>query len=520
MTLRVDTQQGALEGRVRGGHAAFLGIPFAAPPVGGLRFQPPAPAAAWSGVREAKAFAPAAMQGVEFAPGVGITGAQREDCLYLNVFTPAVSAARAAKLKEKPLPVLFWVHGGAFTVGTAGIRLYDGGALCELGEVVVVSANYRLGALGFLSLLEHGASFGARANLGLLDLLSALHWVHDHIANFGGDPSNVTLFGESAGGTAVSLLMAVAEARPLFRRAVTQSGTGPLKLAKPERGLEVAARFMARLEIPFTQAARLQSLPVEALMAAQRALESDGTSWPHFFPVLDGALFREQPGEMIKRGELRNIALLTGTNRDEWNLFAALDMKSWAAPLEEDAQLARLLTLMPRAPEAALRALITGYRASREALGLPASPRAVLRAIEGDLRFRIPSTRFAEAHVRAGGSAHSYLFCHGSPGLRGELGACHALELPFVFGSLSAPNQARFAGSGPAVEALSRAMMQAWTSFARTGDPSCEALGTWPTFEPDADGPQRRATQVLALPSRLEYAPLEAERRLWDELGL
>ncbi len=510
-TLRVETTLGAIEGVARKEHAAFLGIPFAAAPVGSLRFRAPEPALPWTSVREAKAFSPAAMQGVEFAPGVGIRGAQREDCLYLNVFTPALHG----DAEGKPRPVLFWVHGGAFTVGTAGITLYDGGALAELGDVVVVTANYRVGALGFLVLGEHGTELGARANLGLLDQVAALRWVQENITRFGGDPANVTLFGESAGGTAVSLLMAAAEARPLFRRAIVQSGTGPLRVAKEARALEVTERLLERLGLSLKDAPRLQTMPAKELMAAQHALESDGSLWPHFFPVLDGALFTEQPGESIAKGALKDIPLLTGTNRDEWNLFAAMDMKSWAAPLDEAAQIALLQRAMPRASDVALRRLAAGYANSRQVLGLLAHPRAVLRAIEGDLRFRIPATRFAEAHLRAGADVYSYLFAYGSPGLRGELGACHALEIPFVFGSLSAPNQARFVGEGPAVEALSRGMMQAWAAFARSGDPSCEALGAWPRFDE-----RTRSTMVLNAESAVEKAPFEAERSLWDELGL
>lgn len=505
MTERVQTRVGAIEGISRRDHVAFLGIPFAAPPVGNLRFRAPEPAAAWTFVREAKKFSPTAMQGASFAPGTRVEGNESEDCLYLNVFTPAADGKRR--------PVLVWIHGGAFVVGTASIPLYDGGALAALGDAVVVTLNYRLGALGFLALGEDGQRWGAQANLGLLDQLCALRWVREHIAEFGGDPENVTLFGESAGGASVSLLMLAPAAQGLFRRAIVQSGTGPLSLPRVEDAARNTDAFLGALGITRAQSERLQRVPVAELMRAQCEVEKQVVGWPHFFPVQDGVLFPKSPAELIKDGIAKGTQLLTGTNRDEWNLFAAHDVPAWLAPMDLQRACAELEARLPRRARGAVRELLETYRASREARGLPHHPRALVDAILGDSRFRIPSLRFVEAHMAAGGSAHMYLFTYGSPGLRGALGACHALELPFVFGTLSSPGQDRFAGTGPKVEALSRHMMQAWLAFARSGDPSAAPLSPWPAYDTET-----RPTMLLDLESSLAQAPFDEERAAWDGL--
>jgi para-nitrobenzyl esterase len=280
-------------------------------------------------------------------------------------------------------------------------------------------------------------------------------------------------------------------------------------LSSAEHALRTGESLLHELGIPLAESERLATLPVEQLMAGQARVETDA-GWPHFYPIVDGQLITSEPGEALHAGALREIPLLSGSNRDEWNLFAALGVATWGKPFSEEEAMAALTAKLKFASETKLRELLHGYRVSRTRHGLPADNRALLRAIEGDLRFRMPTLRVAETHAELGGSTYAYLFNYGSPALRGALGACHGLELPFVFGSLSAPGQERFAGSGPAVEALSQGMMDAWLAFARTGDPSCEALGVWPPFENRA-----RQTMVFDLVSQVEEAPLEDERRLW-----
>lgn len=503
MSSRVVTTFGPIEGVARAGHLAFLGIPFAAPPVGRLRFRAPEAPASWSSTLETKRFGAVAPQGAEFAPGVKIEGHESEDCLHLNVYTPVADNRRR--------PVLFWVHGGAFSLGSANVALYDGGALATLGDVVVVTANYRVGTLGFGVFGPESTRWGARANLGLLDQAAALRWMRDNIASFGGDPENVTLFGESAGGTSVCLLTVMEEAAGLFRRAIVQSGTGPVRLARLERAAETGARLLHELGITSAQSERVQSVPLAELMRAQAVVEGDGAGWPHYYPVLDGATFKEHPRDSLAAGKAKHIPLLIGSNRDEWNLFAAADVASWSKPLAAEDALARLQSKLPRSAREQAPAMLEVYRASRVARGLPHDARALLRAIEGDLRFRIPSLRWAEAHGAAGGATFMYLFTYESPGLRGALGACHALEIPFVFGTLGAPNQERFAGKGPEVEALSRCMMETWLGFARSGELTSSPWGEWPRYDTE-----RRATMRIDRQAQLIDAPFEEERLAWD----
>jgi para-nitrobenzyl esterase len=501
----VSTRFGAVEGLARAGHQAYLGLPFASPPVGSRRFRRPEPPAVWSGTLSAQRFRPAAMQGAGFAPGTRVEGAESEDCLYLNVFTPAADGRKR--------PVMFWVHGGAFTVGTAGTPLYDGGALATLGDVVVVTTNYRVGALGFLALGDDGARWGAEANLGLWDQLAALRWVHEHIENCGGDPEQVTLFGESAGATSVSLLMVNPRARGLFRRAIAQSSTGPLTLPPVQRAAPTADALLGALGLTRAQSERLQQVPAAELLHAQEKVEANLATWPHFYPVHDGALISESPAQRLASGACHDIAFLAGSNRDEWNLFAAADVKAWQEPLTPAAAVEALFPQLPRRVRGETQQLFDTYTSSRKARGLPHDPRAIVRAILGDARFVVPGQRFMEAHVEGGGRAFSYLFTYESPGLRGALGACHALELPFVFGTLSAPGQDRFAGAGAHLEALSRHMMQSWVAFARTGDPSHGPLDPWPPYEADS-----RATMQLDVTSTQVFDPFSEERAAWDGL--
>jgi para-nitrobenzyl esterase len=423
----VETEQGKVAGEQREGHWVYRGIPFAQAPLGALRFAGPAPAAPWAGVRDGTRFGPIAPQGAVFAPGVGVDGEQSENCLYLNVYTPAADGARR--------PVMFFIHGGAFTVGSACAPLYDGARLATEHGVVLVTTNYRLGALGFLPVGE--------LNRGILDQLAALRWVQANIARFGGDAGNVTLFGESAGGTSVCCLLAMPSARGLFARAIVQSPPLTLDLPTVEKMQPIAEALDGAL-----------GLQTAGLMEAQQRTEADWSRWPHFQPVAS-PLFCGQPRTAIETRQASAVPLVIGYNRDEWNLFAAMDMRAWTAPLS-DSELAE------RVPAH----LIEVYRSSRAGRGLPHDNRALLRAILGDLRFRMPTLRFAE-HYRALADTYVYHFTYGSPGLRGQLGACHALELPFVFGTYDQPSQERFAGKGPQVAALSRTMREAWTSFAR-----------------------------------------------------
>jgi para-nitrobenzyl esterase len=503
MPPTVQTEYGALAGEQRAGHVVFRAIPYAKPPVGKLRFRAPEPPEPWSGVRSSPAFGASAMQGAMFAPGVLAEGPQNEDCLYLNVFTPAVDGAKR--------PVMFFIHGGAFTVGAGSMPLYDGAALAEQHDVVLVTINYRLGALGYLPFGPEGARWGAADNRGQLDQIAALRWVQGNIERFGGDPARVTIFGESAGGTAVNLLLATPSARGLFSRAIVQSGTGPLQLPLAEQAERTRVSMLRALDFPANASERLAQLPIEQLMEAQAKVESDAKSWPHFYPVVDGTMLPAQPGELLASGQGSAVPLIIGTNRDEWNLFAIVNMAQWNSPLSDGDAMAKLEAHLPASAAGSSRIIFDAYRRSRKERGLAHGNRAILRAIEGDLRFRIPSLRFAEHYLPQQSETYAYLFTYESPALNGLLGACHALELPFVFGTHTLPNQDKFAGRSETVDALSRTMMSAWTSFAHGRAPSAESFGSWARYDV-----QSRHTLELGAEPKLAADPYGEERRAWD----
>jgi para-nitrobenzyl esterase len=443
------------------------------------------------------------MQGLQFVPGELADGPQSEDCLYLNVFT------RAPGFRKRP--VLVWIHGGAFVMGAASLPVYDGGPLCELGDAVVVTLNYRLGSFGFLWLGADAERMGVAPNLGLLDQIAALRWVHDNIAAFGGDPDDVTLFGESAGASSVCALLLAPAARALFQRAISQSSALGLQLPSQELAARSAQLLLDKLGLSRERLEQLRTLPAEQIAAAQRAVEAGGGGYMLFFPVLDADSLPQHPQDALAAPERPQQPLLIGWNRDEWNLFDAPNVVQWSQPLAHDALIAQIGKRLPGATRDQVAQLAATYLASRKAHALPHDARSVLRAIDGDLRFRMPSVRFAEAYASAQAPVFVYQFEYASPALRGALGSCHALDLPFVFGTLAARGQDRFAGSGPAVRALSDNMMRSWLSFAVHGEP--RHLSVWRPYDL-----AQRPTLIFDLESRLALDPLGEERRAWDEL--
>ncbi|MDD9935793.1 MAG: carboxylesterase/lipase family protein [Myxococcales bacterium] len=496
----VESTHGRVEGEARGGHHAFLGIPFAKPPVGALRFCAPEPAESWDGIRAAREFGPSAMQAPSPIAGMGADGPQGEDCLYLNVYTPAPDGARR--------PVLVWIHGGAFIMGSGSGPLYDGKTLAERGDVVVVTLNYRLGSFGYLCLSQHGGNaWGATCNAGQLDQVAALRWVQDNIAAFGGDPGNVTVFGESAGSFAIATMLAMPAAKGLFHRAICQSGAS-LKL-RTDRESRAAASIMDNLGIDHADSQKLQGVPAEKLLEVQMSGAADMLG--AFFPAVDGGTLPVQPGDAIASGAAVDVPLMLGSNRDEMNLFLAPMLRE-NKPMSDERALEHIARGLPQGTQDAAAGLLERYRRSRSAQGLPATNLAVLSAVQGDQRFRIPAIRYAEAYSERQPQTFMYLFKQESPAMRGALRACHALDIPFVFGTLDAPLQDRFAGTGPDVERLSATMMDAWLAFARSGDPSTPELA-WKPYDRKS-----RTTMVLEAHSALADAPLDEERGAWDDV--
>jgi para-nitrobenzyl esterase len=498
----VESRSGRLRGRRVNGAVVFRGIPYARPPTGALRFCAPQPPEPWGGIRDAGAFGPSAPQGKMFfpLPGSGI-GATSEDCLFLNVATPAADGRRR--------PVLVWIHGGGFVIGSGSQPLYDAAPLARRGDVVVVTLNYRLGPLGFLDLASVCPDLeGAVANAGIRDQVAALEWVRDNIAAFGGDPANVTLFGESAGGMSVGTLLAMPSARGLFHRATAQSG-GTFQFHTRESAARAARRFLGELGVEPSEAARvLRELPARRLLDThqQTVFKLGRNPLLAFEPVVDGDSLPVSPLEAVQTGSAARVPLLVGTTRDEWNLFGALDPELKNL---DDAGLVEKVASRTGGADAV--ALIDAYRCAREGFART-DPVALYLAIESDRIFRIPSIRLAEAHSRREPRTFMYLVTWKSPAMEGSLGACHGVELPLVFGTLGR-GMDWLTGGGPEANAISERMMDAWIAFARSANPSHAGLPAWEAYEGE-----RRATLLLGWRCTLEYAPAEVERRAWNGL--
>ena len=504
MSATASTRYGKLDGEEQSGLFVFKGVPFAAAPVGARRWLPPQKPAAWTGVRDARLFGRIAPQNVVRLTALAamtVEQEQSEDSLYLNVWTPGLDRRRR--------PVMVWIHGGAFSIGSGSQAIYDGSSLVRHGGVVVVTINYRLGPLGFLRLADvTSGKIPASGNEGLLDQIAALEWVRDNIADFGGDPDNVTIFGESAGGMSVGSLLAMPRARGLFHKAIAQSGachTGA-PVGRANRAVE---RILAKLVTSPTDAATIRALSPEQLLKG--TLSADGlTPDPElgmaYQPVVDGALLPRAAIDMVADGSASGVAVMAGSTLEEWKLFTLMDPA--AQTLDRTGLAARLSRrLNPQVADS----LIDTYEKARARRSEPAAAIDLFSAIETDRVFRMPAVRLAEAQRQREQRVYNYLFTWRSPAMGGALGACHALELGFVFGTNHLPGMDLFSGSGPAVEKLASEMQDAWLSFARSGDPSCESLGAWPAYNK-----ARRATMVFGATSKLEGAPLDDERRAWD----
>ncbi len=458
----VKTRQGEVRGRGSGSAddvLAFLGIPYAAAPSGSNRFRPPAAAPAWEGVRDAVEFGPTA-PGPGYPPPFDVLlpepSRPGDDYLNLNVWTPDPGGSG--------LPVMVWIHGGAFVSGSSAVPIYDGARFARDG-VVFVSLNYRLGADGFALLPD------ATPNRGLLDQVAALRWVQDNIVAFGGDPDNVTVFGESAGGMSVGTLLAMPRAEGLFRRAILQSGAAHHVLS-PATASRVAGYLAEQFGVAATRES-LAAIPPADLVRAQRALAAqfqaapDPAKWGEivanlmiFEPVVDGDVLPGPPIERVAAGTSAGIDILVGANRDEHRLFL---VPTGVADTITDAALAAVVAGYRLPPGALDR-----YRAARP----DAVPGVLLADVMTDFFYRLPAVRLAEAHP----GTHLYEFDWTSPAYGGRLGSCHALELPFVFDTLDVPEAEALVGEAPP-QRLADAMHRAWVGFAATGDPGWPAYG-------------------------------------------
>jgi para-nitrobenzyl esterase len=497
MTI-VATRSGKVEGFERDGVHVFRGIPYAAPPVGLLRWKAPQREEAWSGTRDASSFSPQSAQ-TEFAMTKMMGEKQSpysEDSLYLNVWTPACDDARR--------PVMVWIHGGAFLWGSGDTPWYDGTRFAVHGDVVVVTINYRLGPFGFLHLgdLFEGA-FPGSGNAGILDQIAALEWVRDCIAAFGGDPERVTVFGESAGAASVGTLLGTPSARGLFRGAIPQSGAASW-VATREHATGIAQRVVANLGVNPGDVDALLAVPTDAVLSALPAFREDGVAALPFQPVVDGTVLIESPLSAIAAGNAAEVRVLTGTNLTEMTLFTIADPEM--AALTDDGIRTRLRAAFGETGVPVL----DNYRARRP----NETPAALWQEIATDGVFRIPAIRLLEAQ-----SPHapvwSYLFTFETPAFGGILRSTHALEIPFVFDNLDRGGAEMLTGTGPERQSIADAMHRAWIAFARTGDPRHDGIPEWPSYEPE-----RRATIRFDTTCELLDDPAGDDRKAFDGVAI
>lgn len=465
------TAGGVVRGVRRASGLFFGGIPYAEAPIGERRFAAPVARRPWTGLFDATAPAKGAPQHPSpLARLIGITSPdQSEDCLHVDVWTPATAP-------EARLPVMVWIHGGGFEAGSTSNPLADGGALAARGRVVVVSIGYRLGVLGFLPLE------GRPDNRALLDLTLGLEWVRENIGSFGGDPDEVTLFGSSAGATCVAALVAARGRSGLFRRAIVQSGSAESVATPEETRLlrrELFVRLGTRRVVPEGAAAILERVPIDRLLLAQRRaidyVHAQGVLVPLQL-VLDDATLPERPLTSIHAGKARGIDLLVGTNEDELRLWSL----SPTAPRIEDLDALVRSTSILLGPGSDRHAteVAEAYAAREPSAG--SLPDAFYR-LATDVCFRMPALRLLLAQSRHA-RVYSYLFDWATPLMGGKLGAPHAIEIPFLFGTHTTPRMTFLLGATPAMNALSARVQDVWSAFARASDPSIPGFD-WPAFD-------------------------------------
>jgi len=502
----VETASGRVRGVTQLGVHAFKGLPYGAQTDGVNRFKAPRPPPAWAGVRDAASYGARAYQ--PFRPmipeiGDALTGSgpMSEDCLKLNVWTPGTG--RGSR------PVLVWFHGGGQRTGSGNSIFYDGTELARQHDVVVVTVTHRLNAFAYLWLAGvpgTGERFADSANLGLRDLVLALEWVRDNIAEFGGDAANVTIFGQSGGGGKVAMLTGFPAARGLFHRAIVMSTLADTALTglAPEQAVEAAELLLARLGIPPREAARLEALAPETIVAALAAQPNAPDLSQRYAPVVDGVTMPADPYEPVASPLSASIPILTGSNECEGVPYGNPSDDYWTREPTDDAELRSMLRRLVPMSEMDADRLVALYRARRPA-ATPGDLAVIMASDNSPLRlssYTIAERKFAQN----AGPAYLYYFDWYSPVRGGKLRAMHGMELPFVFGH---PDLVRFmTGEDPERYELARKMSAAWVAFARTGNPNHASLPQWEPWNPT-----RWPTMVFGREVRAVDDPWGEERR-------
>jgi len=507
--VEAATAFGRVRGVDAGGIKTFKGIPYGASTAGKNRFMPPLDPAKWTGVRDALAYGPSAPQRNPAAPaptgdGTGLAvaaaglPAEGEDCLVLNVWTPAVNDGAKR-------PVMFWCHGGGFASGSGSSPVTDGTNLARRGDVVVVSVNHRLNVLGFTYLGAAGGSeFAQSGDAGMLDIVHALKWVNANIAGFGGDPGNVTVFGQSGGGRKVATLLAMPSAKGLFHRAIIESGA-TLKLVERDQGAIVARELMTKLGLKPSQVRELQALPLDGVMRAyfetMRSMNVDQMTMG-FSPTVDGAAVPHHPFHPTASDVSATVPLMLGSTRTE----LTLQSDAAAFSLDEARMRARVQELFG----AASGGILDVYRKANPS----ATPSELYFLIASDQRYSAPVMKIAERRAALGkGPVYLYYFRWESPLEGGRLKAPHTVEIPFAFHNIEA---SRLTKDAPDAPALADKVSDVWLAFARTGNPNTPKLPHWPAFEA-----VKRPTMVFDNQSAVLEDPLREQRlALFSAMGL
>ena len=495
-----ETSFGKVRGVDNGGIKTFKGIPYGASTAGVNRFMPPADPAKWTGVRDALQYGHSAPQrDPAAAPANGALGVaaqglpmEGEDCLVLNVWTPAVNDGRKR-------PVMFWCHGGGFATGSGSSPDTDGTNLARRGDVVVVTINHRLNVLGFANLSEFSRDFATSGDNGMLDIVHALKWVRANIAHFGGDPNTVMIFGQSGGGRKVETLLAMPTAKGLFHRATIESGAA-LQVAGRDIAMRNAEQLLSKLGVSKSDVRELQKLPVEKIMAAYFAAVKDQPGVDQtvsgFVPSVDGKILPQHPFHPAASPVSADVPVMIGNTRTEMTLFANNDPEAFR--------------LNDEGLEKRIRDLLGGNSEEMTALyrklNPGATPSDIYFLIASDYRYGAPTMKIAERRASLGrGPVYLYYFKWETPVQGGRLKSPHTMEIPFAFDNVKI--SARLTGGGAEAMALADKLSDTWIAFARTGNPNTPKLPHWPAFNLND-----RATMVIDNTSEVVNDPLREQR--------